>query len=1116
MPMPMRPTDLLPAPPDYGIDITDIASHHSLPDMIHRFPTAAEYERLNRKREKRKRRIVIAVAVLGVSILIAFMFPNNSNKKKGNASDSVVDHNGFSVVNAVYLPSIQAGLVVYFHKKTHTEILTLVPDDVQQDSVFGISFRTLPESDNGAAHIVMRSVLDGSKKYPLKDPMEELRRGSLQTYLQQFIRGDRTVFACATRNSKDFANLVAVHLDAVFNPNVVQEGGNWMFRQEAWRLEKLPRNDAHGNQQHRFNGVVLETQKGAYSDPDVSIYKYAHRALFPDTQYQYDNEGFPADILSMTRDDLITYHRKFYHPSNAQVFLYGRVEDVTEALDQVDNYVGTYDLRDDIKQQSSPQWQDKIFPDNAPREVHEYPATLDNADYRVLMCWLINDHQLDPKTEIAWRMLNYLLMESPTAKLRENLEFSGQGRQVIGQGLKTELLQYTFSVGMKGVKREDVAKVEDIILTSLNQIEMNGGFPTDDLQAAFNTVEFQLTDHATGKYPRGISLLFSTLSVWTYGREPEIAFDFHQGISELIEEVKTNGSAFFMTLLRDNLINNHHKVIVQLFPDTTYVATQASGDQDRIDLLRKSLSDDGFFALLDETGEMILKQKFEDPSNVIDTIPHLAVSDIDPISRPNTIKLRIDSDMLVAETIVESSFGIHYIDFGLDLGNVDLNDVPLIPLMARLFMEAGTKLWSQEQLDIAVGKDSGGIYTQLMVEGVRPKISDSISFVVTDETHFATKFFFRGKCLADKLPQYFELLGQIVWFGAKFNQGHTLEILKDMVEILTENVGKNGDEFVSRRIEARYSKYGLIRERLAGVTSLQQLIDALGVAKDDWDTFSTRLEKIRSAIVEGHRNGMVLSLTGESDLLAASQSTITMFIKDIVPVNDHATPFTHPSTDNHPWVPQIRVEQDNMSPIIDEGIAFPETVNHVGKGAKLYEISEPIVGAASVVAKFLQDGYLHEVISIEGGAADVHCRVDYRSGTLKFTSYRDPNIAKTLGIFEEASVFLGQQILTSDTLPVEAVHAIVGTIADLDGSAPQPDEIGWDFLTEYIREDTSDFRQLWRDEILNTSRADFVQFIDNLANWADPSIAVVASKEAIARANRTYGIKLINVDITVN
>jgi len=1112
-----HPTDLLPTPHDYGIDMNEISNHHSLPDIIHRFPTAEEYERLHRKRETRNCRVLIGFGILTVVILVVALFSKPPSYSKGSADESVIDHSGYSVISATHLPEIQADLVVYYHKKTYTEVMTLVPDDIEQDSVFGISFRTLPESDNGVAHILMRSVLDGSKKFPLKDPFDELRRGSLQTYLKQFIFGDRTVYTCASRNSKDFSNLIAVNLDAVFDPSILQEHGSWIFRQEGWRLEKRYQKYPNKEAQYRFNGVVLETQKGAYSDPDLSIHKYAHRALFPDTQYNYDNSGLPEEIVSVTRASLIEYHQKFYHPSNAQVFLYGPLEDVTEGLKQVDDYVSAYDLNEDVRENSSPKWQDKINKENSPREIHEYASTLENGDYRVMMSWLINDRVMDAKTEIAWRMLNYMLIESPTGILRNRLETSGKGREVIGGGLNTDLMQWTFSVGMKGVGRGDVKKVEGIITDTLAEINQTAGFRTDEISAAFNSVLLQLKDHATGVQPRGISIMFMALTKWTYdGRGPEDAFTFSDAIGALLAEIKQNGSQFFITLLRDHLIDNGHKVIVQLFPDNHYVEGQLKADQARIDRISQKIKAEDFSALLDETDGMILKQNTADPPAVINTIPHLTLDDIDPVTRPNKIKLRVLENILVAETNVKSSFGILYVDFGLDLGNVEFYNMPLLPLISRLFLETGTKLWREDQLANAIGKDSGGIFTEIMVEEVRPAGSDWKSFLVTDESHFATKFFFRGKCLADSLSQYFELLGQIIWFGAKFNQAKTIEILEDMIEKLTEKLGKNGDEFVGRRIEARYSKKGLIRERLEGISSLQYLIQARDDAKGDWADFVVKLDQVRNAIVEGNRNGMVISLTGEADLLNAAQSSIMVFLKDIIPDNDRSTRFQHPSTYVHPWVPQIRQEQTVMAPVVDEGIEYPETISHVGKGGQLYAIWEPIDGAASVVSKYLEDGYLHDYISKQGGATDVHCHIEFRSGTIKFMSYRDPHIGRTLDIYDQASVFLGQSILTTETLPDEAIHAIIGTIAELDGSAPQPNKIGWDFLIEYIREETSDIRQLWRDQILNTSRIDFVEFIKHMANLEDPSIAVIASNEAIQRANATSGIVMKHIYVIID
>lgn len=74
-----------------------------------------------------------------------------------------VSHDGYETTQKAYIPEIQANMVLYRHRTTKTEVLTLIPKDTKQDSVFGASFRTIPSSDSGVAHMLEHSVLDVSK-----------------------------------------------------------------------------------------------------------------------------------------------------------------------------------------------------------------------------------------------------------------------------------------------------------------------------------------------------------------------------------------------------------------------------------------------------------------------------------------------------------------------------------------------------------------------------------------------------------------------------------------------------------------------------------------------------------------------------------------------------------------------------------------------------------------------------------------------------------------------------------------------------------------------------------------------------------------------------------------
>lgn len=77
---------------------------------------------------------------------------------------------------------------------------------------------TPPYDDTGVPHILEHSSLCGSRKYHLKEPFVELVKGSMNTFLNAMTYPDKTMYPVASRNDKDFKNLMDVYLDAVFYP----------------------------------------------------------------------------------------------------------------------------------------------------------------------------------------------------------------------------------------------------------------------------------------------------------------------------------------------------------------------------------------------------------------------------------------------------------------------------------------------------------------------------------------------------------------------------------------------------------------------------------------------------------------------------------------------------------------------------------------------------------------------------------------------------------------------------------------------------------------------------------------------------------------------------------
>ena len=139
----------------------------------------------------------------------------------------------YQVVKEADLKELNSRGMILEHKKSGARLFLLANED--ENKVFNIGFRTPPADSTGLPHILEHSVLEGSEKFPVKDPFVELVKGSLNTFLNAMTYPDKTVYPVASCNDKDFQNLMDVYLDGVFHPSIHREPK--IFLQEGWHYE---------------------------------------------------------------------------------------------------------------------------------------------------------------------------------------------------------------------------------------------------------------------------------------------------------------------------------------------------------------------------------------------------------------------------------------------------------------------------------------------------------------------------------------------------------------------------------------------------------------------------------------------------------------------------------------------------------------------------------------------------------------------------------------------------------------------------------------------------------------------------------------------------------------
>ena len=345
------------------------------------------------------------------------------------------DVSSYIEIESRYVSDIGSECTILEHVKTKAKVLVISNDD--ENKVFSIAFRTPPTDSTGLPHILEHSVLCGSRKFPVKDPFVELMKSSLNTFLNAFTSPDKTMYPVASCNDKDFANLMDVYLDATLYPNIYKY--EEIFRQEGWHYEL-----ENSESDIVINGVVYNEMKGAYSNPDQVLFRESLAALLPDTCYGVSSGGNPDNIPELSYEDFINFHKRYYHPSNSYIVLYGNM-DVNERLDWMDKaYLSNFEaIEIDSSIALQKPFEEMKFVDIA------YPVSQkDTLENKTMFSYNFTVGDVDdPLLWMSNNILSYILLDAPGALLKDALVKSGVAPAISGgyqDGLNQPMYEKVF------------------------------------------------------------------------------------------------------------------------------------------------------------------------------------------------------------------------------------------------------------------------------------------------------------------------------------------------------------------------------------------------------------------------------------------------------------------------------------------------------------------------------------------------------------------------------------------------------------------------------------------------------------------------------------------------
>ena len=965
-------------------------------------------------------------------------------------------YNGFKVLQAEYVEEVHSNVFLMEHLQSGAHLLYLGNED--DNKVFSIAFRTPSRDDTGVAHILEHSALCGSRKYHLKEPFVELVKGSLNTFLNAMTYPDKTMYPVASRNDKDFRNLMDVYLDAVFYPLIYEN--KFTLLQEGWHY-----NLENAEDELTYNGVVYNEMKGVYSSPDALMENEAMKALFPDSPYRFESGGYPDAIPELTQEMFEDFHKTYYSPENSYIYLYGDmdIEATLAYLDEeyLSNFTKTGNVDSEIPMQE---------PYARTKEIEAYYPVDAGED-----CTAKTYHELsivvgkatDVKTSMALRLLEGVLLESESSPLRRALLNAGIAQNISGSYVGS-LLQPIFSIKASGSELEHRDKFVSAIYKNLQEITING-LDKKLLEAALNSTEFKMRESDFGAYPKGLIYGIGVMDNWLYGGNPIDGMRYNQMLKELREGLKTR---YYEQLIEAYLLDNTHKVIVSLVPQPGKEEADRAIEVEKMAALKATMTTEELEAYAADCAELHIRQAAPDKPEDLASIPILERSDI----RREIEKFQVEEEKVGENTLLfvpAVTNKIAYFNWFFDITGIESRLLPSCYLLTDVLGKFNTESYTYEELATNSIMYTGGILFNTRA------LSDS-----NDADVYKIQFCVKAKALMENLPKLFEIL-KAVALESK------LDDIKRFRELVAELKTDWDGSFFNRGQNVAIS-------RLYGYCSA-----AARVNEQDHFTYYQFLKNL----VENFDEVGETVLADLRTLLGKIfQKTCYMFAYSCdddlrEEVRQWALDFTNllPESD-------IAGKAPNIVPLneINEAITTAGKVQYVVAGGNFIKHGHKYTGAMRVLETILRYEYLWTKIRIQGGAYGATTRFD-SNGLAIFASYRDPKLAESLQAYYDLPAWLEQEEFPARELD----KYVIGTISGMD--TPLTNTMRLDVVTTaWLKNITDEQRQQARNEVLDVTNEDLQALTPVIRDMlSDGYVCVVGGKQPI-EANADKFNKIIN------
>ena len=968
---------------------------------------------------------------------------------------------GFEVKAVTPIDELRAVAIELLHPHSGARLLHLYTDDT--GNWFSISPITPTLDDTGLQHILEHSVMAGSRRYPVKDVFFEMIKMSLAS-ANAMNFSDHAYYYASSNVKKDLFNFAEIHFDSVFHPLLTEE----TFKREGHHLEPADPGQPTGDL--KINGIVYNEVKNSLSAPEACLDFAVTGGLLPDTCYARNSGGNALVMPDLTYEQLTTYHKTYFHPSNCYFFFYGNIPtsdylvflaDKLAALPKTTTKAFLHPLRAEISHQL--RWK-------SPRTVTDtYPIGADEPlteKTYLMLSWLIG-RTTDPEDGILCSILNLILLGNEGAPLRKAIMDSKLGTDILNDSQRDFIgPNRTFRVGLIGSEADRVNDFTELVINTLTQIA-DAEIDQEKVEAAFQQITYDYQE-VTPNFP--FQMMKRVVNTWIYEKEPTLFLKMGKHLSTIRQRWEQN-PRIFNELIRERLLDNPHRLTTILTPDPDMQARLDANVNERLKAIRAQLTDEQMKQIAADAAALERLNGQPNSPEDLAKLPQLSVSDLpkEPLHIPATVEM-VSGCTLLRNDIFSN--GVNYLVLNFDLQELPQHLWQHLPRYTDAISKFGAGNINYEQMAQRAAAATGGL-----------ECSPNFSTHALNANHPVWNMQFRLKALDGKIEDALGVLRDLIFAVNPRDKERLYDVLSQTVVGYQNQIhGYSGPSIANHHAARGLSSQAYLLETVFGVSQFRTSEMLLNRFDDFYEELSSSIEQIRDFLLVQGR--VTASFTGSDSSFEVFQGRFAEWIADM---RDEPLASVVP-TDFKPFDTPPR-----------EGLAAPIQIAHCTQAMPAPHYSHPDSILLTIGSHILMFDYMLPEIRLKGNAYIGAFTYNPFESLIYQGSQFDPHVARTLNVFAHTINYIKQIEWTQSDID----KAIIATASDYLKTI-RPSQASTDALTHYLTGQTREiieerYAQLRRATPKTVKRA----LLETLeANNDKASICVIASREKLEAENQ--------------